>query len=171
MILKAEDELLENIVILKEGTQDMQNIYSWFEEYSNIKQLQGEKKIISRKSKDFSRKTSLAFSIDKINNNQISSKNDYFSNKNFVDNKFDVINFGDENLTKIEDKNFDIFELENTVGKENILTVIGTYIFMEEGLYSCINYQNFEKFLLEIAKGYIRENSYHTVNYINLIGL
>ncbi len=162
LIVKAEDDFLENIISLKEGTQDMQNIYSWFEEYSNIKQLNDEKNILKAINK-IPRKTSVNINADKFYGNNIDLKNDYFSNKIFVDNKLDLIDFGDDNLAQIEDKDFDIFELEGVVGKEKVLTVIGTYIFMEQGLYSCVHYQNYEAFIMEIAKGYIRDNPYHTV--------
>jgi len=140
----------------------MQNIYSWFEEFSNIKQINEEKNILTNISK-VPRKTSVILNFDKNLNTQYSPKDEYFSNKIYVDNKLELIDFGDDHLSLIEDKDFDIFALENKVGKENILTVLGTYIFMEQGLYSCVSYQNFENFLKEIAKGYIREDPFHTV--------
>ena len=166
LILKAEDDLIDNLVVLKDGTQDMQNIYSWFEEYSNIKKIK-EEQVFLKNVKKGPRKSSIFMANDFKNNNSFVPGNEYFSNKLFVDNNnLDIIDFGDDDLSQIERNNFDIFKLEKSVGKEKILTVIGTYIFMEQGLYSCVNYQNFENFLMEIARGYNRENPYHTVIFL-----
>ena len=147
----------------------MQNIYSWFEEFSNIKQLNEQDTHLHNITK-IPKRSSMVINIDQTDSStrihQISPTHEYYSNKTLNDNQLNLIDFGE---IAIEDKLFDIFTLENKVGKENTLTVIGTYIFMEQGLYSCVNYQSFENFLKEIAKGYIRDNPYHTVNITLII--
>jgi hypothetical protein len=160
-MLKAEDELLENIVLLKDSNPEMQNIYPWLEEFSNFKQLNEESKMLDSLHRT-PRKTTTTFQSLSFQFTKKEIKNDYYSNKMYIDNKINLIDFGDDLLFTIENNTFNIFDLEEFVGKENILTVIGTYIFMEQGLYSCVHYQFYENFLKELSKGYIRDNPYHT---------
>ena len=92
---------------------------------------------------------------------QISSGNirdkQYVSPKN---SKF--ITIAEETILNIETQDFNIFKLEEEVGAENTLSVVGCYILTVYGLYSKINYDKFEKFIQAITKGYNRENPYHT---------
>lgn len=71
------------------------------------------------------------------------------------------ITFSEESINKIETPDFNIFKLEEEVGAENTLSVVGCYIFTSYGLYSIIKYNKFEKFVQEITRGYIRSNPYH----------
>ena len=71
------------------------------------------------------------------------------------------ITFSEESIAKIEQQDFNIFKLEDEIGTENTLTIIGCYIFTSYGFYSVIQYNKLEKFLQEITKGYIRDNPYH----------
>lgn len=72
------------------------------------------------------------------------------------------INCSDESISSIESPEFNIFKLKSEVGKENILSTVSCYIFASTGLYSKIRYDKFESFINAIAKGYRRENPYHT---------
>ena len=76
-----------------------------------------------------------------------------------------IVNFLKENpdiLLNIETTNFDIINLDNKIGKENTLSLIGYYIFNRFGFYDIINYNKFEKWCKKISEGYIRTNPYHT---------
>ena len=69
----------------------------------------------------------------------------------------------DTNLfNNIENQNFNIFELNKSVGRENILPVIGYYIFNRLGFYNILKYNKFENWCRKIAEGYVKENFYHT---------
>lgn len=73
------------------------------------------------------------------------------------------MNISDENISKIEDGDFNIFELEKQVGEKNILSIITSYVFTSMGFFSFINYSNFDNFVQEMVKGYYRTNPYHNV--------
>ena len=92
---------------------------------------------------------------------QIASKN--IRDKNYIPPKnTKFITFAEETISTIETQEFNIFKLEEEVGPENTLSIIGCYILTSYGLYSKINYDKFEKFIQAITKGYNRENPYHT---------
>jgi hypothetical protein len=67
-----------------------------------------------------------------------------------------------EDLLDFESHKFNIFKLEEKVGRDNILPVTSTYIFASLGLFSIIDYTKFEPFIFRVASGYHRENPYHT---------
>jgi hypothetical protein len=66
-----------------------------------------------------------------------------------------------KNFVNIDDKNFNIFEFENKVGKENTLLLIGKYISNYFKFGEVINQSNFDNWVEKIAKGYNRKNHYH----------
>ena len=72
------------------------------------------------------------------------------------------LNDNSEILNTIETVNFNIFNLDEKIGKENTLSLIGYYIFNRFGFYNIINYNNFEKWCKKISEGYLRTNPYHT---------
>lgn len=78
----------------------------------------------------------------------------------------EFINYNESHLNLIETCDFNIFLLENEVGKKNILSTIGIYIFQQYNYYSKIQFEKFENFIKEISEGYIRENPYHNVSYL-----
>ena len=65
-------------------------------------------------------------------------------------------------FNNIENQDFNIFSLNKSVGRENILPVIGNYIFNRFGFYNILKYNKFENWSKKIADGYIRSNPYHT---------
>ena len=78
---------------------------------------------------------------------------------------FSIIDFAKSHsdmLKDIESENFDIFELDKEVGRNNILPLIGYYIFNRLGFDEILNYNKFEKWIKKIDEGYLRSNSYHT---------
>ena len=66
-----------------------------------------------------------------------------------------------KNFVNIDDKNFNIFEFENKVGKENTLLLIGKYISNYFKFGEVINQANYDNWVEKIAKGYNRKNHYH----------
>ena len=94
--------------------------------------------------------------INQISLNNIKDKK-YISPK-----KYKIPNLPDNIISIIESENFNIFNLEEKIGSENTLPVIGSYILKKYNLLSKINYEKFETFIEEIRKGYNRENPYHT---------
>ena len=66
-----------------------------------------------------------------------------------------------KNFINIDDKNFNIFEFESKVGKENTLLLIGKYIFNYFKFGDIVNQAKYDNWVEKIGKGYIRNNSYH----------
>ena len=66
-----------------------------------------------------------------------------------------------KNFVNIDDKNFDIFEFEQKVGRENTLLFISKYIFNFFNFGEIINQTKFDNWCDKIAKGYNRKNFYH----------
>ena len=76
-----------------------------------------------------------------------------------------IISLYEENLNElfnIEDKDFNIFEFENRVGKENTLPLISKYIFDFYNFGELINPKKYINWCKKIAEGYNRTNPYHT---------
>ena len=94
--------------------------------------------------------------INQISLNNIKDKK-YISPKNYK-----IPNLPDNIISIIESENFNIFNLEEKIGSENTLPIIGSYILKRYNLFSKIDYEKFETFIEEIRKGYNRENPYHT---------
>ena len=84
-----------------------------------------------------------------------------FENK-FINRNIDAIYQKNlENFINIDDKNFDIFELEQKVGKENILVLISKYLFNYYHFGELINKTKYDNWCDKIASGYNRTNTYH----------
>ena len=92
------------------------------------------------------------------------TKNDSES-KNIISPNISIAKFLNNNsdiLNEIETPNFNIFNLDEKIGKENTLSFIGYYIFNRFGFNNIINYNTFEKWCKKISEGYLRTNPYHT---------
>ena len=61
----------------------------------------------------------------------------------------------------IETQEFNIFKLESDIGRENVLPLIGYYVYKFFGFEEIINNNKFENWCQKIADGYIRKNFYH----------
>ena len=61
----------------------------------------------------------------------------------------------------IETQEFNIFKLEKEIGRENILSLIGYYVFKYFSFDEIIKYNRFEKWSQKVADGYVRNNYYH----------
>lgn len=170
LIFKADDKELEKFSKMKGKSQEMENIFSFLEEYSSMKFKHKDNleslKIKTNNSEQTSYYTdrSVDFSEDSFGtqrtNKQLQTN---FSNGS------SYLDFSEECFATIDKPTFDIFKLEKEVGEENSLSTVTCYIFITMGLYSHINYNNLENFLHAITKGYTRKNSYHNVIIIKLI--
>ena len=76
--------------------------------------------------------------------------------------KYSYMNIDTNLFNNIESQDFDIFNLNKSVRRENILPVIGYYIFNRFGFYNILKYNKFENWSKKIAEGYIKSNPYHT---------
>ena len=65
-------------------------------------------------------------------------------------------------LFNIDDKNFDIFQFDSKVGRDNTLPLIGKYVFNYFNFGEIINKTKFDNWCKKISEGYIRNNPYHT---------
>ncbi len=72
------------------------------------------------------------------------------------------INNSFTDYSKIEEKDFDIFDFDNNVGKKNTLTLIGNYIFVKYSLNSVIKKDKFNNWCKKLTEGYSRKNPYHS---------
>lgn len=101
----------------------------------------------------------------KKNNKNINKKVTYkqknVNPKSNLDKKELIININIIYNDSIESKDFDIFNLEKEVGNENILPLIGTFIYKRFDFSKIIQYQKFINWSKKIAQGYLRTNPYH----------
>lgn len=118
-------------------------------------------------------KKRIKFNIEQFNNDEKDSlnkscstkKSNYDENSDRLSPNISIVKFLNENseiLNNIEAINFDIFHLDQKIGQENTLSLIGYYIFNRFGFYNIINFNKFEKWCKKISEGYIRANPYHT---------
>ena len=150
---------------MKKENSELQTVFSWLEEYSqlNTKQKDGfsSVKVSESLEKDPTatrHPNSLTVSMSR-KMTLLDSEEELFIKREDIK----YINFSEDAISTIEDPSFDIFILESEVGQDNILSTISCYLFTTLGFYSLIKYDKFEGFIQEIAKGYIRANPYHTV--------
>jgi len=116
--------------------------------YTIKKRLKYKQEIINNKQKK-------SFDINDKSKKNKEVKSQEFSIISFVNSNSDVFN-------GIETENFDIFELDKKAGRDNVLPLIGYYIFNRLGFHDIINYNKFEKWCIKISDGYSKTNSYHT---------
>ena len=177
LIFKSDEKTLKHLEKLKEENQDVKIILNWVEEYSTLNMNHDISNTLKKTNYNSGQKAhqiatfkqnsyfSNYFTNEKVDLMDFNTNTDkenlfnYNSRLNYISNN-NFINFSE--TLSIEDCNFDIFELEKTAGKENTLSTVSCFIFLNMGLYSRINYSKFENFIELIRRGYCRENSYHT---------
>ena len=142
---------------LKTENKDLATVLDWLEEFSTIKinrlDSHEQKKLISPINDHM---------LNPLKNKDFNSS-DTFDELRCIPSDLNFISISDGIISKMEENNFNIFELEKEVGEKNILSTISCYVFSIMGFYSFINYHKFENFLQEITKGYFRTNPYHNV--------
>ena len=150
------DKYFEDLI---SQNKDLQTIFSWLEEYSTIEFKHKDKSIA---------KNRLRGSLSRPEDLQkIPFVKNYLENEEDTDHKsnneqLNTIQLSDESIASIESPEFNIFTFLAEVSEENILSTISSYIFASTGLFSKIKYDKFEAFINEVAKGYKRDNPYHT---------
>ena len=75
-----------------------------------------------------------------------------------------IVNESNYNLNKILTTDFNIFELQNIVGYDNVLPVVGKIVFDFFSFNDQINTDKLDSFLLSLSNGY-----HHTVPYHNAL--
>jgi hypothetical protein len=155
--IKPDAYTFTNFEKMKKTQPNLKMKLGWMEEYSLMNQEEDIYKMIRR-----SNKSNTIIQRKKVKN--LEKRNSL--NPEFIKTKSGgmIINMNkiSENLLDFKSPNFDIFKLENKVGKENILPVTSTYIFVSLNLFSIIEYTKFESFIFSVANGYKRDNPYHT---------
>lgn len=148
LIFKTDDRIFE--IIEKHKKNDDFEIIKWLEEFSGLKDRVKEQLEIVENNMNLTENEQAKMLVENIEMplGKILS----------CGSSFEV---GSEHLDKIQEPDFNIFILEKEVGQESILATVSSYIFITLGLYSQVHFNNFEKALVEIAKGYIRRNPYH----------
>ena len=153
--IKMDSSIFKNLENMKKTKPNLKMKLGWMEEYSLLNKEEEIYKL--------TRKTLLKYSTtqDKTKDGKkIPSNRRNTLNPDLL--KSGMMNRINEELLDFESPNFNIFKLENKVGRDNILPVISTYIFSTLGLFSIIDYVKFEPFIFRVASGYNRDNPYHT---------
>ena len=173
LLFKSDELTLSKINELKNESKDMKYAVTWLEEYSTIKLKDIAKEQEDLLPSSYSKRRDVR-DINEIKNilkneserkgtrmTNLSSKTLISSiNPNIsIDHNF--LDIPEELLENIEDSNFSIFKLDEKIGKDNTLGLIGYYIFNTYGFYTLIKYPIFENFIKAVTRGYIRKNPYH----------
>ena len=181
-IYNQTEQNKNNQLFLKKNNFNQTMTSSLIEGYNNLNYLNLEKRKKESYKKYSGKKLSTKIKSVKYLVKHISSKkNDSQKNKTpvqtrnanirtdsskfeslFSNNKYSFMNVDTTLFNNIENQNFNIFELTKNVGRENILPVIGNYIFNRLGFYNLLKYSKYENWCRKIAEGYIRTNPYHT---------
>jgi hypothetical protein len=143
---------------------------------SNIKKELNRSNTVSQSTKSDTRKesksktkyylkTNTEYPLRKKSNGKILQKDD--TNKIYEDKKIislskpflDFINLNEFN---INDKDFDIFDFNEKVGRENTLELIGRFIYDYFEFWEIVNKTKYNCWCRKISEGYNRNNFYHT---------
>ena len=152
--IKLDSSTFKNLEKMKEAKPNLKMKLGWMEEYSLLNKEEEIYKL--------TRKTLQKYSTT---NDKDNKKMNAFVRRNTLNPellKSGIMNRINEDLLDFESHKFNIFKLEEKVGRENILPVTATYIFTSLGLFGIIDYTKFEPFIFRVASGYHRENPYHT---------
>ena len=154
--IKVDSSIFKNLEKMKEAKPNLKIKLGWMEEYSLLNKEEEIYKLTRKTLEKYSATTSKTKDNNKIN----TSNRRNTLNPELL--KSGIMNRINEDLLDFESHNFNIFKLEQKVGRENILPVTATYIFSTLALFGIIDYTKFEPFIFRIASGYNRENPYHT---------
>ena len=154
--IRPDSYNFKNIEKMKKAEPSLKMKLGWIEQYSLLNQEEDIYKVVRRK---FKSKTIMKKPEDE--KNFILKRKSLIPDKQNI-NEGTIMSKINDNLLDFKNPNFDIFKLENKVGKENILPMTTTYVFISFNLFSIIDYTKFEPFIFSVANGYHRENPYHT---------
>ena len=154
--IKIDSSTFKNLEKMKEKKPSLKIKLGWFEEYSLLNKEEEIYKL--------TRKTLLQNSLNSKNSKDIKTKVSQHRRNTLNPEllKSGIMNRINEDLLDFESPNFNIFKLEEKVGRDNILPVTSIYIFSSFGLFSIIDYTKFEPFIFRVASSYHRQNPYHT---------
>ena len=154
--IKVDSMTFKNLEKIKEAKPNLKMKLAWMEEYSLLNKEEEIYKLTRKTLAKYSTKN------DKSKNKKKTSLYNRRGTLNPELLKSGKMNRINEELLDFESYNFNIFKLEQKVGRENILPVTSTYIFSTLGLFNIIDYTKFEPFIFRVASGYNRNNPYHT---------
>ena len=121
-----------------------------------IKETNEKKKIFIQTKTEYSQRNKSTVS-KKPNLDESKSKSE-MTLSNMINDRYEK---SLKNFINIDDKNFNIFDFESKVGKENTLLFIGKYIFNYFKFGEIISQAKYDNWVERIAKGYDRKNFYH----------
>ena len=154
--IKVDSSIFKNLEKMKEAKPNLKMKLGWMEEYSLLNKEEEIYKLTRKTLEKYSTTASKSKDANKVN----PSTRRNTLNPELL--KSGIMNRINEDLLDFESHKFNIFKLEQKVGRENILPVTTTYIFSTLGLFGIIDYTKFEPFIFRVASGYHRENPYHT---------
>ena len=154
--IKIDSTTFKNLEKMKEKKPSLKIKLGWFEEYSLLNKEEEiyklTRKALSKSVNPNHKSKEPKPKINQIRRNTL--------NPELL--KSGIMNRINEDLLDFESHNFNIFKLEEKVGRDNILPVTSIYVFSSLGLFSIIDYTKFEPFIFRVASGYHRQNPYHT---------
>ena len=154
--IKLDSSTFKNLEKMKESKPGLKMKLGWMEEYSLLNK---EEEIYKLTRKTLQKYSSSNDKTKDSKNRQVSARRNTLNPELL---KSGIMNRINEDLLDFESPNFNIFKLEEKVGRDNILPVTTTYVFASLGLFSIIDYTKFEPFIFRVASGYRRQNPYHT---------
>ena len=154
--IKLDSSTFKNLEKMKESKPGLKMKLGWMEEYSLLNK---EEEIYKLTRKTLQKYSSSNDKTKDSKNRQVSARRNTLNPELL---KSGIMNRINEDLLDFESPNFNIFKLEEKVGRDNILPVTSTYVFASLGLFSIIDYTKFEPFIFRVASGYRRQNPYHT---------
>ena len=155
--IKIDSSAFKNLEKMKEKKPSLKIKLGWFEEYSLLNKEEEIYKLTRKALEQNTLNSSIKIKDSKNKNPQYRRNT---LNPELL--KSGIMNRINEDLVDFESQNFNLFKLEEKVGRDNILPVTSIYVFSSLGLFSIIDYTKFEPFIFRVASGYHRHNPYHT---------
>ena len=155
--IKLDSSTFKNLEKMKESKPGLKMKLGWMEEYSLLNKEEEIYKL--------TRKTLQKYASPNDKSKETKNRSGVAVRRNTLNPellKSGIMNRINEDLLDFESPKFNIFKLEEKVGRDNILPVTTTYVFASLGLFSIIDYTKFEPFIFRVASGYHRQNPYHT---------
>ena len=154
--IKIDSSAFKNLEKMKEKKPNLKIKLGWLEEYSLLNK-EGE---IYKLTKKAIHRSAINIFKSKEPKPKVTQQRRNSLNPELL--KSGIMCRIKENLVDLESPKFNIFKLEEKVGRDNILPVTSIYVFSSLGLFSIIDYTKFEPFIFRVASGYHRQNPYHT---------
>ena len=154
--IKLDSSTFKNLEKMKESKPGLKMKLGWMEEYSLLNKEEEIYKLTRKTLQKYANNNDKS----KETKNRAGAVRRNTLNPELL--KSGIMNRINEDLLDFESPNFNIFKLEEKVGRDNILPVTTTYVFASLGLFSIIDYTKFEPFIFRVASGYHRQNPYHT---------